>query len=172
MVSHRSRQRFSMTQHCMSIHSCRCLPINFFNSCIACKSLPVTISTPLVPSLKRHRTLSNGGRNSPKTPLRHRLSVSFSPHVQVPNRTQSGNDSDETHMGLSRARALLQDGSAVVTVDDKALVRTQKLERSSSINSFTTVKTAQTTPGDLDAVSNAMYRPGHLLNPPTGIFSS
>ncbi|KAB5592355.1 hypothetical protein CTheo_4179 [Ceratobasidium theobromae] len=119
--------------------------------CIACKSLPVTISTPLVPSLKRHRTLSNGGRNSPKTPLRHRLSVSFSPHVQVPNRTQSGNDSDETHMGLSRARALLQDGSAIVTVDDKALVRTQKLERSSSINSFTTVKTAQTTPGDLDA---------------------
>ncbi|QRV91360.1 AAA-like domain protein [Ceratobasidium sp. AG-Ba] len=87
--------------------------------CAACKSLPVAINSPLVSSLKRQRTLSNGGRNSPKPPLRHRLR----------------NDSDETLMGSSRPRSVLRDS---VVVDEKALPKTPKLERSSSLTSFTT----------------------------------
>jgi hypothetical protein len=150
MAFHRSRQRFSMILLCMFIPYSQCDIIDntsVVNSCVACKSLPVMISSPLVPSLKRHRTLSAGGRNSPKPALRHRLSVSFSPHVQVPNRNHSGNESDETLMGTARPRSLLQDST---TFDDKALPKTPKLERSSSITSFTTVKTI---PDNLDAVS-------------------
>ncbi|CAE7198101.1 unnamed protein product [Rhizoctonia solani] len=107
--------------------------------CIACKTLPVSINSPLVPSLKRHRTLSGGGRNSPKQSVRHRLSVSFSPHVHVPNRNQSGNESDETLAGTARARAI-QDGTVL---DDKGLPKTPRPERPSSVTSFTTVKTIQ-----------------------------
>ncbi|CAE6422466.1 hypothetical protein BN14_00874 [Rhizoctonia solani AG-1 IB] len=105
--------------------------------CVACKTLPVSINSPLVPSLKRNRTLSGGGRTSPKQGLRHRLSVSFSPHVHVPTRNQSGNDSDET---TGPGRRLLPDGTVL---DDKALPKTPRLERPSSITSFTTVKTIQ-----------------------------
>ncbi|KAG8687703.1 hypothetical protein FRC08_011845 [Ceratobasidium sp. 394] len=101
--------------------------------CIACKSLPVAINSPLVPSLKRQRTLSNGGRNSPKPPLRHRLSVSFSPHVQVPGRTQSGNESDETAMEASRPQSMFRNS---LIIDDKTLPKTPKLERPSSMSSF------------------------------------
>ncbi|KAG8690786.1 hypothetical protein FRC11_009141 [Ceratobasidium sp. 423] len=107
--------------------------------CVACKTLPVSINSPLVPSLKRHRTLSGGGRNSPKQGVRHRLSVSFSPHVHVPNRTQSGNESDETTAGAGRSR-VLQDGTVL---DEKGLPKTPRLERTSSVTSFTTVKTIQ-----------------------------
>ncbi|CAE6448324.1 unnamed protein product [Rhizoctonia solani] len=105
--------------------------------CVACKTLPVSINSPLVPSLKRHRTLSGGGRNSPKQGVRHRLSVSFSPHVHVPGRGQSGNESDETTAGVARLRAM-QDGAVL---DDKASPKTPRPERPSSITSFTTVKT-------------------------------
>ncbi|KAF8742100.1 putative DNA-binding domain, partial [Rhizoctonia solani] len=107
--------------------------------CIACKTLPVSINSPLVPSLKRNRTLSGGGRTSPKQGLRHRLSVSFSPHVHVPGRNHSGNESDETTAGPGRSR-LLPDGTVL---DDKALPKTPRMERPSSITSFTTVKTIQ-----------------------------
>lgn len=94
------------------------------------------INSPLVSSLKRQRTLSEGPRSSPKPPLRHRLSVSFSPHVQVPSRNQSGNESDETLMGASRPRSLLRDSTIA---DEKALPKTPVLERSSSVTSFTSV---------------------------------
>ncbi|KAG8743267.1 hypothetical protein FRC12_015090 [Ceratobasidium sp. 428] len=102
--------------------------------CIACKTLPVAISSPLVSSLKRQRTLSNGGRSSPKPALRHRLSVSFSPHVQVPDRNLAGNDSDETLMGASR-RSILRDS---MVIDDIALPKTPRPERPSSVSSFVT----------------------------------
>jgi len=94
------------------------------------------INSPLVSSLKRQRTLSDGPRSTPKPPLRHRLSVSFSPHVQVPSRTQSGNESDETLMGAARPRPILHDS---MIVDEKALPKTPVLERPSSIASFTSV---------------------------------
>lgn len=94
------------------------------------------INSPLVSSLKRNRTLSDGPRSSPKPALRHRLSVSFSPHVQVPSRNQSGNESDETLMGAARPRSGLRDS---VGIDEKALPKTPVLERPSSVTSFTSV---------------------------------
>jgi hypothetical protein len=141
MESHLSKQRFSMTLHCVFLRFLlRQCPLTSTASCVACKSLPVMINSPLVSSLKRQRTLSHGARNTPKPPLRHRLSVSFSPHVQVPTRLHSGNESDETLMGAGRPQSILRDS---MVIDEKALPRTPKLERSNSVSSFaTTAKTA------------------------------
>lgn len=147
-----SKLRFLTTRLCELSHSFHrfvfSTNFNILNSCIACKSLPVAINSPLVSSLKRQRTLSEGTHNSAKPALRHRLSVSFSPHVQVPGRNPSGNESDETLMGASRPRSITRDS---LVIDDKALPKTPKLERSSSVTSFTTATGA--TLGGFEAVS-------------------